>query len=198
MTLGETGVGKTCLLVQFVENTFLEGCFTQISTIGIDCRKKMIQVNGEDIAVTIWDTAGQERYHCITSAYYRGMHGIILVYDVTNRKSFLQIEKWVKDIRSKTNCADAAVLVANKVDLGEKRSVSTEEGKRLATRHQLAFIETSAKTGENVAKAFDTAVALCLTRRQNTPQMQIQQTTEVVRIIEPEQKPKFLCGLGPC
>mmetsp|Transcript_7352 Transcript_7352/g.9953 ORF Transcript_7352/g.9953 Transcript_7352/m.9953 type:complete len:200 (+) Transcript_7352:74-673(+) len=158
MTLGDSGVGKTSLVVRYTDSVFDD---ERLSTIGIDFKKKTIEHNGEKISLQIWDTAGQERFHTITAAYYRGINGVYLVYSVANRQSFNQINKWVKDVESKNSTKVPMVLIANKSDLEEK-AVTTEEGMKLASHFQMPFFETSAKTGDCVNECFESLVKIVL------------------------------------
>jgi len=149
--IGDSGVGKSCLLSQFADNKYNE---EYISTIGVDFKIRTINVNGKVAKLQLWDTAGQERFRTITNSYYRGAHGIVLVYDVTDRDSFRNIGSWQKEIE---NCAKSNVirlLVANKCDLHRKRVVSEQEGQQLADQMLIPFIETSAKTNKNVEDIF--------------------------------------------
>lgn len=172
------GVGKTSLVMRYTDSSFDS---ERLSTIGIDFKKKVVQFEGEDIHVQIWDTAGQERFHTITaglfplllfllffytnletSAYYRGIDAVMLVYDVTQRLSFTHITKWVKDVESKSQSKVNMVLVANKSDLQDVRAVTSEEGQHLAREYGIDFFEASAKTGVNVNEAFHKLVELCM------------------------------------
>ncbi len=114
----------------------------------------MIQAAGQNIKLQIWDTAGQETFKSITRSYYRGSIGGILVYDVTNRESFANLARWLEETRSYSNDKISLMLVGNKSDLADKRVVSQEEGAEFAKRHQLMFVETSAKTNSNVELVF--------------------------------------------
>ena len=159
MTLGDSGVGKTSLVMGYTDGSFDS---ERLSTIGIDFKKKVVQFEGEDIHVQIWDTAGQERFHTITAAYYRGIDAVMLVYDVTQRLSFTHITKWVKDVESKSQSKVNMVLVANKSDLQDVRAVTSEEGQHLAMEYGIDFFEASAKTGVNVNESFHRLVELCM------------------------------------
>ncbi|KAM4698604.1 ras-related protein Rab-26 isoform 2-T2 [Rhinophrynus dorsalis] len=140
MLVGDSGVGKTCLLVRFKDGAFLAGSF--ISTVGIDFRNKVLNVDGVKVKLQIWDTAGQERFRSVTHAYYRDAHALLLLYDVTNKTSFDNIQ----------------------VDSTHERVVKMEDGERLAKEYGVPFMETSAKTGLNVDLAF-TAIAKELKHR---------------------------------
>ena len=156
LTIGESGVGKTCILRRFVENKFLKN---HLATIGIDFKTKTLNINNQEIKLKIWDTAGQERFRNITTQYYKGADGIVLVYDVTDEASFDKIKDWMDQILSNTNKDEIClILLGNKCDI-EKRSISYEQGKTLANELQVNFFETSAQTGQNIKEAFETLTA---------------------------------------
>ncbi|KAI5638549.1 ras family domain-containing protein [Phthorimaea operculella] len=152
MLLGDSGVGKTCMLVRFRDGTFLAGNY--ISTVGIDFRNKVVTVDGIKVKLQIWDTAGQERFRSVTHAYYRDAHALLLLYDVTNKTSFDNIRAWLGEIREYAQDDVVIMLLGNKSDSGLERAVKREEGQRLAREYQVSFMETSAKTGLNVEAAF--------------------------------------------
>ncbi|KFD58301.1 hypothetical protein M513_01064 [Trichuris suis] len=151
LLIGDSGVGKTCILYRFCDDAFNT---TFISTIGIDFKIKTIELKGKKIKLQIWDTAGQERFHTITTSYYRGAMGIILVYDITNPKSFDNIAKWLRNINDHANEDVERMLLGNKCDMEEKRMVSKERGEQIALEHRIRFLETSAKDKTNIDKAF--------------------------------------------
>ena len=130
-----------------------------MSTIGLDYRlKSMTLKSGKNVKVQIWDTAGQDRFRAITKNYYKGAHGIILIYDVTNQLSFDNVSNWINQIKEEASDKVTIFLVGNKIDDVENRKIQTESGKNLAENFQLQFYETSAKTGENVEKTFQALV----------------------------------------
>ena len=151
LIIGDSGVGKSCLLLRFSDDIFTDSF---ISTIGVDFKIKTVEIDGVKIKLQIWDTAGQERFRTITSSYYRGAHGIIVVYDVTDHKSFDNITKWLKEIDTFAGPTVQKLLVGNKCDLVNERNVSVEEGKALAEGLKVPFVETSAKNSTNVEQAF--------------------------------------------
>lgn len=151
LIIGDSGVGKSALLVRYCDDTFND---TFISTIGVDFKIKTIEVDGKNIKLQIWDTAGQERFRTITSSYYRGSHGVILVYAVTDRASFSNVEKWVSEVDKYATTNVKKLLVGTKSDLANQRVVPTEEGEATAAKLKVPFIETSAKTSSNVEEAF--------------------------------------------
>ncbi|XP_065155249.1 ras-related protein Rab-37-like isoform X2 [Atheta coriaria] len=152
MLLGDSGVGKTCLLVRFRDGLFLYGNF--ISTVGIDFRNKVVNVDQTRVKLQIWDTAGQERFRSVTHAYYRDAHALLLLYDVTNKTSYDNIRAWLGEIREYAQDDVVIMLIGNKADAGVDRAVRREEGERLAREYNVAFMETSAKSGQNVELAF--------------------------------------------
>ena len=151
LLIGDSGVGKTCILFRFSDDAFNT---TFISTIGIDFKLKTIELDGKKIKLQIWDTAGQERFHTITTSYYRGALGIILVYDVTNEKSFNNITKWLRAIQEHANPGVEKMLLGNKCDMEDKRVVSKERGQAVAIENGIKFLETSAKQDTNIEDAF--------------------------------------------
>ncbi|ARF10721.1 Ras family GTPase [Hokovirus HKV1] len=160
LLLGDSAAGKTCILQKYVDDTFN---VSFITTIGIDFRTKYVTNNGNKKKIVIWDTAGQERFRNITRAYYRGAMGMLLVFDITNRPSFENISRWIREIKTNTSTDLEIILVGNKYDLSEDRQVSTEEGLEAAKNLNIEYIETSAKTGFNIEKAFEILVnKICL------------------------------------
>jgi Ras-related protein Rab-2A len=149
--IGESGVGKSCLLLQFTDKRF-EPLFDM--TIGVEFGARSIQLNNQEVKLQIWDTAGQESFRSITRSYYRGACGALLVFDVTNRASFQSLQGWLDDARANCNVPITVMLVGNKSDLESKRQVPKEEAQAFAEEKGLSYIETSAKTAANVDEAF--------------------------------------------
>lgn len=150
LIIGESGVGKTCLLLQFTEGSFTSN---HLTTIGIDFKIKIINLEEKQIKLQIWDTAGQERFRTITKTYYKGAHGIILTYDVTDENSFKNIRNWVKQIEQNAQTNVCKVLVGNKCDRDD-RKISYDDGAKLASEFKMQFFETSAKSNYNVNETF--------------------------------------------
>lgn len=150
LIIGESGVGKTCLLLRFTDDSFTAN---HLTTIGIDFKIKIINLENKLIKLQIWDTAGQERFRTITKTYYKGAHGIILTYDVTDENSFKNIKNWIKQIEQNAQTNVCKVLVGNKCDKPD-RKVSEEEGRKLANDFGMNFFETSAKSNQNVNETF--------------------------------------------
>lgn len=153
LLIGDSAVGKTCILFRFSEDAFNS---TFISTIGIDFKIRTVDLDGKKIKLQIWDTAGQERFRTITTAYYRGAMGIMLVYDITNEKSFDNIRTWIRNIEEHASKDVEKMMLGNKCDLNDRRQVSKERGEQLAVEHGIKFMETSAKASINVEDAFFT------------------------------------------
>lgn len=156
LLIGDSGVGKSCLLVRFVEDKFSPSFIT---TIGIDFKIKTVDINGKKVKLQLWDTAGQERFRTITTAYYRGAMGIILVYDVTDERTFANVKQWFKTVNDHANDDAQLLLVGNKSDM-DTRVVSYEQGEALAQELGLPFIESSAKDDSNVNEIFFTLAKL--------------------------------------
>jgi len=149
--IGDSGVGKSNLLSRFTRNEFnLESK----STIGVEFATRSIQVDGKTIKAQIWDTAGQERYRAITSAYYRGAVGALLVYDIAKHLTYENVERWLRELRDHADANIVIMLVGNKSDLRHLRAVPTDESKAFAEKNNLSFIETSALDSTNVETAF--------------------------------------------
>jgi len=154
--IGDTGVGKSCILLRFAEFTFTD---SNISTIGVDFRFRTVKYDKKNVKLQIWDTAGQERFRTITSAYYRGADGIIMVYDVTNQESFKHINDWLIEVNRYSSEDTCKLLLGNKCEEGVEKVVSTEQAKSYATSLKIPFMETSAKDGLNIDEAFMTMTA---------------------------------------
>ena len=156
LILGDSSVGKTCFLTRYADNTFQE---LHMSTIGIDYKLKNIQMeNGRTVKLQIWDTAGQDRFRSITKNYYKGANGIIVIYSVTDKKTFNNVKNWVNQIKSEVDERVTIILVANKIDDEENREVSKEEGEEIASKLGLSFFECSAKSGVNINYTFNELV----------------------------------------
>ena len=153
--IGDSGVGKTNILSRYINNEF--SLATQ-STVGVEFGSKIIKKNGKVIKLQIWDTAGQERYKSITSAYYKGSRGAFVVYDLTRKSTYDNIDKWIGELKTNGSEDVLIMLVGNKSDLEEKREVITEEVEKKAQEQKLAFCETSALNGKNVEYAFENLI----------------------------------------
>ena len=156
LLIGDSGVGKSCLLLRFADDSWTD---THISTIGVDFKIKTLTIDGKTIKLQIWDTAGQERFRTITSSYYRGAQGIILVYDCTDMESFQNVKQWMGEI-DRYACENVnKLLVGNKTDLVDEKVVETSVAKEFADSMDIPFIETSAKNATNVEQCFQTMAA---------------------------------------
>jgi len=166
--IGDSGVGKSNLLSRFTRNEF---SLDSKSTIGVEFATKSIQAEGKTIKAQIWDTAGQERYRAITSAYYRGAVGALLVYDLTKHGTFENVDRWLRELRDHAEANIVVMLVVNKSDLKTQRAVETSEAMAFAEQHNLAFIETSALDASGVDVAFQNILTE-IYRLMNKKQMQ--------------------------
>lgn len=182
LLIGDSGVGKTCVLFRFSDDAFNT---TFISTIGIDFKIKTVELNGKKIKLQIWDTAGQERFHTITTSYYRGANGIMLVYDITNPKSFDNISKWLRNIEEHASEDVERMLLGNKCDMEEKRMISKERGEQISREHGIKFYETSAKNNINIEKAFITLATDILNK---TPSKEAESTNPFPQQQRPQSK----------
>ncbi|UZJ57505.1 hypothetical protein CBS101457_006825 [Exobasidium rhododendri] len=151
LLIGDSGVGKSCLLLRFADDTYTE---SYISTIGVDFKIRTIELEGKTVKLQIWDTAGQERFRTITSSYYRGAHGIIVVYDVTDQDTFANVKQWLQEIDRYACEGVNKLLVGNKSDLTTKKVVEYSVAKEFADQLSIPFLETSAKSSTNVEQAF--------------------------------------------
>ena len=151
VVIGDTGVGKSCLLLQFVDRRFSS---VHDLTIGVDFGSRIIDIGNEKIKLQIWDTAGQESFRSIARSYYRDAAGCLLVFDVTRKESFAHLEKWLQETRQFANPNIAITIVGNKADLSAKRVVRYEEAKNFATEMGLTYVEASAKSADGVDEAF--------------------------------------------
>ncbi|XP_072109983.1 ras-related protein Rab-18a [Mobula birostris] len=155
LIIGESGVGKSSLLLRFTDDTFDPEL---AATIGVDFKVKTIAVDGNKAKLAIWDTAGQERFRTLTPSYYRGAQGVILVYDVTRRETFIRLENWLNELETYCTRNDIVkMLVGNKIDK-DNREVDRNEGLKFARKHSMLFIESSAKTRDGVQCAFEELV----------------------------------------
>jgi len=155
LMIGDSAVGKSSMLLRFTDDDFEED---RPCTIGVDFKTKILDVDGKRINLSIWDTAGQEKFRSLTSSYYRGTQGIILVYDVTKRESFESLSHWLNEVDMySTNPNVITLLVGNKIDKPE-RVVTREEGVKFAKSKSMLFLETSAKTKLGIQQAFEELV----------------------------------------
>ena len=152
LLLGNSNVGKSSLFLRFVDDIWND---TFVPTIGVDFKIKTFDIDEKKIKMQIWDTAGQERFKNITSSYYRGGNGVLVVYDITDRESFENLTSWLIEIEKNANKNVYKLLIGNKCDLEDKRKISVQEGKEFAESNGMKFIETSAKDNTKVQEAFE-------------------------------------------
>ncbi|CAK7349424.1 unnamed protein product [Dovyalis caffra] len=155
VVIGDSAVGKSNLLSRFARNEFDSN---SKATIGVEFQTQVVDIEGKEIKAQIWDTAGQERFRAVTSAYYRGAVGALIVYDITRRTSFDSVKRWLDELGTHCDTAVAKMLVGNKCDLDNIREVSRDEGKSLAEEESLFFMETSALDSTNVEAAFEVVI----------------------------------------
>jgi len=155
IVIGDSGVGKSCMLLRFVDNTFTSSF---IATVGVDFRVRTIQLDGRTIKLQLWDTSGAERFRNITASYYRGAQGVVVVYDVTSAESFANVRSWLRDVERFADDRAVKLLVGNKSDLALLRQVSAEDAQTFADAHGMQLLETSAKQGASVDAAFSSLV----------------------------------------
>ena len=151
LLLGNSDVGKSSLLLRFVDSVWNE---TFVPTIGVDFKVKTVEIGDKKVKMQIWDTAGQERFRNVISTYFRGGNGLLLIYDITNKDSFKNLESWLIEIEKNASENILKLLIGNKSDLEEDREISKEEGQAFANRNGMQFMETSAKMNTNVDEAF--------------------------------------------
>jgi len=158
LIIGDAGVGKSSLLVRFADNLFTSA---YINTIGVDFKIRTVEYEGKRIKLQIWDTAGQERFRTITATYYRGTHGVIVVYDVTDRESYENVQRWMTEIDK--NCENVSrVLVGNKIDMVNDIAIHADEANEYAQKINVPHFMTSAKSAEKVDKMFETITIMAL------------------------------------
>ena len=149
LVIGESAVGKSCLLLRYTVGKFQD---TFMTTIGVDFKTKHLEINGKNVKLQIWDTAGQEKFRSITKAYYRGAHGILVVFDISRRETFNQTRMWIDSIKESSTTPIDMILVGSKADL--ERAISREEAEKLAASYNIKYFETSAKENSGINDAF--------------------------------------------
>lgn len=160
IVIGDTNTGKSCLLQRFTDDTYTSDF---ISTIGVDFKVKTLEIDNKKIKVQMWDTAGQCRFRSITNSYYRGAHGMIIAFDITNKSSFNNIEQWMRSVKNFGSENSIKILIGTKSDLIEERQVSKEEIDTLVDELGISYIETSAKENNNINELFITICKEILT-----------------------------------
>jgi len=154
---GDGGVGKSSLVLRYFDDTFTEQF---ISTIGVDYKAKILDIDDKKVNIKVWDTAGQERFRTLTSQYYRGAQVVIIVFDVTKKQSFDNLRLWIRDAVS--NVEAKIVIIGNKLDKSEKRKVTTQEAMMFVSTYEVSYFETSCLTGHGIEAAFKEIATLCL------------------------------------
>ena len=147
LLLGDSGVGKSSIILRYIENNFSQNL---MNSIGVDFKLKNIEVKGKKVKLQVWDTAGEERFRTITTSYYKGAQAIIVVFDITDRDSFEHVKNWMADVDKFAKEGVLRILCGNKCDLEHQRKISKEEGKELASKYGIQYIETSAKDTTNI------------------------------------------------
>ena len=168
--IGDSGVGKTNILSRYNNNEF--SLATQ-PTVGVEFGNKVIKKENKSIKLQLWDTAGQERYKAITNAFYKGSKGAFVVYDITRKSSFLNIDKWIGELKTNGSEDILIILVGNKTDLEDKREVSTDKNKKKAKQYGIAFCETSALQGKNIEYAFNILIDEIILEIENAKQKEM-------------------------
>ncbi|KRZ32047.1 Ras-related protein Rab-35 [Trichinella pseudospiralis] len=189
LIIGDSGVGKSSLLLRFADQTFSAN---YITTIGVDFKIRTITVDGERVKLQIWDTAGQERFRTITSTYYRGTHGVIVVFDVTSGESFVNVKRWLHEIDQ--NCENVQrVLVGNKCDEKERRVVLEHDAYRFAEQTNVKYFETSAKENVNVEDMFNCITRLVLQAKNSQQWQEANSKSANIRLDKASLKRKRKC-----
>jgi len=188
LIIGDSGVGKSSLLLRFADNTF-SGNY--ITTIGVDFKIRTVVINGERVKLQIWDTAGQERFRTITSTYYRGTHGVIVVYDVSSGESFANVKRWLHEIEQNCDVVNR-ILVGNKDDMPDRKVVLTEDAQRFASQMGIQLFETSAKDNKNVEEMFNAITRQVLTTKKEQKE-QASNQTDTVTLGKGRKPPKKRC-----
>ncbi|KAL7313054.1 GTP-binding protein [Mucor circinelloides] len=194
LLIGDSGVGKSCLLLRFSDDSFTPSFIT---TIGIDFKIRTIELDGKRIKLQIWDTAGQERFRTITTAYYRGAMGILLVYDTTDERSFANVRNWFSNIEQHASEGVNKILIGNKCDMEDKRVITKDQGQNLANELGIRFMETSAKANIGVEEAFFDLARDIKKRLIDTQQAQQSRQREEVRLDQPSASKSSSSG-GCC
>jgi Ras-related protein Rab-35 len=190
LIIGDSGVGKSSLLLRFADNTF-SGSY--ITTIGVDFKIRTVEIEGERVKLQIWDTAGQERFRTITSTYYRGTHGVIVVYDVTSGDSFANVKRWLHEIEQNCDVVNR-ILVGNKNDAPDRKVVLTEDAQRFADQMGIRLFETSAKDNINVEEMFMAITKLVLKTKKELKERQAIQNIDTVNLRKgPKQNKRKCC-----
>ena len=192
--IGDSGVGKTNILSRYVNNSFSD---STKSTVGVELGCNIEDINNTKIKIQIWDTAGQERYKSITKTYYKGSKGALIIYDISRKESFTNVDKWIGDLKEYGEENVCILLIGNKSDLDNIRQVSTDEVTKKAAQYNIGFCETSAKEGKNIDFAFQKLIKLIAEKMPNSDEKYGNQSNVVstgvsleTKIIAEEKRPK--------
>ena len=194
--IGDSGVGKTNMLSRYINNKFSENTK---STVGVELGYKIEEINNMKIKIQIWDTAGQERYKSITKTYYKGAKGALIIYDITRKESFINVDKWVADLKEYGEHDVCILLVGNKCDLDNQRQVSIDEVNKKAGLYKVGFCETSALSAKNVNEAFKRLIKQIAEQIPSNDEKYGNKTNAIstgvsleTKIIAEEERPKYL------
>ena len=192
--IGDSSVGKTNIMNKYLKNQFKED---SRATVGVEFGSKQFEIENRKIKAQIWDTAGQERYRAVTSAYYKGAKGAFIVYDVTRKETFDSVNRWISDIISTCGKSLSIILLGNKSDLEDQRQISKEQGEEKAKTYQLAFLETSALSGENLEKAFNMLIneiyEKCKSEFENTDYLNLGDSVEEIQLKKDDSEKENKC-----
>ena len=192
--IGDSSVGKTNIMNKYLKNQFKED---SRATVGVEFGSKQFVIDNRKIKAQIWDTAGQERYRAVTSAYYKGAKGAFIVYDVTRKETFDSVNRWISDIISTCGKSLSIILLGNKSDLEDQRQISKEQGEEKAKTYQLAFLETSALSGENLEKAFNMLIneiyEKCKSEFENTDYLNLGDSVEEIQLKKDDSEKENKC-----
>ena len=178
LIIGDSNVGKTSILLQYTSNFFQE---THIATIGVEFKLKEIMLDNIEYKLNIWDTAGQERFKAITKSFFKAADGIIFVYDITKKSTFTNIKNWFQDAESKTNDFKS-IIVGNKIDLNDERTVTPEEGQNFANKKNCPFFESSAKDKINIDEIFLTLLKEILKNKKDVIDSKIKEEEKTINL----------------
>jgi Ras-related protein Rab-1A len=190
--IGDSGVGKSCILLRFADDKFNENFY---ATIGVDFRFKNVMVDDKSVKLQIWDTAGQERFKTITSAYYRGADGIIIVYDITDRNSFAHIKDWLDDVNKYTDDNPLKIIVGNKIDLIKDKQINNNDMKTMTAQTGIEIIECSAKDSIKINELMEIMTKKLIEKKKNEGN---KNTTKSMILNDINNKNKELNNKGCC
>ncbi len=190
LLLGDSGVGKSSIILRYTENEFNASL---VNSIGVDFKSKDIELNNQKIKIQIWDTAGHERFKSITTSYYRGANAIVIVYDITERETFEHIEKWLNEIEKYAKENVLKFLVGNKIDLNDNRSVSYDEGKNISEKYGIMFFETSAKDNIDINELFEKSTLTYLNKYNLSKDNQYKGVNLNTLVVKTDDQKSFCC-----